>query len=138
MEEKNIELQIIANGETVFESYDENTVGYAVLRECGNYNIAIFGKEYMDKFPALRGVFNKLEHDFKNLHREKNPIKFDETVVYILKGNLEHCIGLLDKDGINAKAKVKKQLKRLLDTYFAEEESQEENNSLQTKNNVVE
>lgn len=55
-------------------------------------------------------------------------MKFDKNVVYILKGNLEHCIGLLDKDGINAKAKVKKQLKRLLDTYFAEEESQEENN----------
>ena len=127
MEEKNIELQIIANGEKVFESYEENTVGYAVLKECGNYNIAIFGKEYMDKFPVLRGVFNKLEHDFKNLHREKNPIKFDETVVYILKGNLEHCIGLLEKDGINAKAKVKRQLKRLLDTYFTEEESQEEN-----------
>ena len=55
-------------------------------------------------------------------------MKFDKNVVYILKGNLEHCIGLLEKDGINAKAKVKRQLKRLLDTYFAEEESQEENN----------
>lgn len=131
MEEKNIELQIIANGEKVFESYDENTVGYAVLKECGNYNIAIFGKEYMDKFPALRCVFNKLEYDFKNLHREKNPIKFDETVVCILKGNLEHCIGLLEKDGINSKAKVKKQLKRLLDTYFEDEEEVEEENNNQ-------
>ena len=56
-------------------------------------------------------------------------MKFDKNVVYIVKGNLEHCIGLLEKDGINAKAKVKKQLKRLLDTYFAEEESQEENNN---------
>lgn len=65
-------------------------------------------------------------------------MKFDKNVVYIVKGNLEHCIGLLEKDGINAKAKVKRQLKRLLDTYFAEEESQEENNGLQTKNNVVE
>lgn len=65
-------------------------------------------------------------------------MKFDKNVVYILKGNLEHCIGLLEKDGINAKAKVKRQLKRLLDTYFQEEESQDENNSLQTKNNVVE
>lgn len=55
-------------------------------------------------------------------------MKFDKNVVYIVKGNLEHCIGLLEKDGINAKAKVKRQLKRLLDTYFAEEESQEENN----------
>lgn len=65
-------------------------------------------------------------------------MKFDKNIVYIVKGNLEHCIGLLEKDGINAKAKVKRQLKRLLDTYFAEEESQEENNCLQTKNNVVE
>ena len=56
-------------------------------------------------------------------------MKFDKNVVYIVKGNLEHCIGLLEKDGINAKAKVKRQLKRLLDTYFAEEESQEENNN---------
>lgn len=54
-------------------------------------------------------------------------MNFDKNVVYILKGNLEHCIGLLEKDGINAKAKVKRQLKRLLDTYFAEEESQDEN-----------
>lgn len=130
MEENKIELQIIANGEKVFESYDENTVGYAVLKECGNYDIVIFGKEYMDKFPALRWVFNKLEYDFENLHREKNPIKFDETVVSILKGNLEHCIGLLEKDGINAKAKVKRQLKRLLDTYFVEEEEPKwENNN---------
>ncbi len=65
-------------------------------------------------------------------------MKFDKNIVYIVKGNLEHCIGLLEKDGINAKAKVKRQLKRLLDTYFSEEESQEENNGLQTKNNVVE
>lgn len=65
-------------------------------------------------------------------------MKFDKNVVYIVKGNLEHCIGLLEKDGINAKAKVKRQLKRLLDTYFSEEESQEENNGLQTNNNVVE
>lgn len=55
-------------------------------------------------------------------------MKFDKNVVYILKGNLEHCIGLLEKDGINAKSKVKRQLKRLLDTYFAEDESQDENN----------
>ena len=40
---------------------------------------------------------------------------------------IKKSIGLLEKDGINAKAKVKRQLKRLLDTYFAEEESQEEN-----------
>lgn len=55
-------------------------------------------------------------------------MKFDKNVVYIVKGNLEHCIGLLDKDGINAKAKVKKQLKRLLDTYFDEEDEEENNN----------
>ena len=40
---------------------------------------------------------------------------------------IKKSIGLLEKDGINAKAKVKRQLKRLLDTYFAEEESQDEN-----------
>lgn len=55
-----------------------------------------------------------------------------------IKAVLRHCIGVLDVDGINSKAKVKNQLNRLLDTYFAEEESQEENNGLQTKNNVVE
>lgn len=58
-------------------------------------------------------------------------MNFDENIAYIVKANLEHCVGLLEIDGVNAKAKVKKQLKRLLDTYFDEEESQEENNSLQ-------
>lgn len=56
-------------------------------------------------------------------------MKFDENIAYIVKTNLEHCVGLLEIDGVNAKAKVKKQLKRLLDTYFEEEETQEENNS---------
>lgn len=65
-------------------------------------------------------------------------MKFDKNVVYIVKGNLEHCIGLLEKDGINAKAKVKRQLKRLLDTYFEEDEEPKwENYSLQPNNNVV-
>ena len=59
-------------------------------------------------------------------------MKLDNITIPILQANLRHCIGLLDKDGINSKAKVKKELKRLLDTYFDEEdESQEENNSLQ-------
>ena len=52
---------------------------------------------------------------------------FDENIAYIVKANLEHCIGLLEIDGVNAKAKVKKQLKRLLDTYFGDDE--EENNN---------
>lgn len=40
-----------------------------------------------------------------------------------IKAVLRHCIGVLDVDGINAKAKVKKQLQRLLDTYFEKEEN---------------
>ena len=65
-------------------------------------------------------------------------MKLDNITIPIVQANLKHCIGILDKDGVKAKAKVKRQLKRLLDTYFSEEESQEENNGLQTNNNVVE
>lgn len=61
---------------------------------------------------------------------------FDENIAYIVKANLEHCVGLLETQGTKAKPKVKKQLKRLLDTYF-DEEDEEENNSLQPNNNVV-
>ena len=38
-----------------------------------------------------------------------------------LKANLSHYIGLLEIDGTNTKAKVKKELKRILDVYFKEE-----------------
>jgi len=38
-----------------------------------------------------------------------------------LKANLSHCIGLLEIDGTNTKAKVKKELKRILEVYFEEE-----------------
>ncbi len=56
----------------------------------------------------------------------------DDREKLSLKANLSHCIGLLEIDGANTKAKVKKELKRILDIYFDEEkESQEENNSLQ-------
>lgn len=47
---------------------------------------------------------------------------FDKNIAYIVKANLEHCVGLLEIDGVNSKAKVKKELKRLLDTYFEDEE----------------
>ena len=120
---KNLDLQIIANGKTVFESYEKDTVGYAVLKECGNYDIVVFGKDYMNKCPKLNAVYDKVKHELDNLHRESNPIKFDENVAYIVSANLENCVELLSKDGINAKAKVKKQLQRLLDTYFEEEEN---------------
>lgn len=63
-------------------------------------------------------------------------MKFDENIAYIVSENLKHCIGLLDTQGTKAKPKVKKQLKRLLDTYF-DEEDEEENNGLQPNNNVV-
>lgn len=120
---KNLDLQIIANGKTVFESYEKDTVGYAVLKDCGDYDIVVFGKDYMNKFPKLNAVYNKVQHELENLHHENNPIKFDENVAYIVGANLENCVELLAKDGINAKAKVKKQLQRLLDTYFEEEEN---------------
>lgn len=38
-----------------------------------------------------------------------------------LRVNLSHCIGLLEIDGTNTKAKVKKELKRILDVYFNDE-----------------
>lgn len=53
-------------------------------------------------------------------------MKFDENIAYIVKANLEHCVGLLETQGTKAKPKVKKQLKRLLDTYFDEEDEVEE------------
>jgi len=54
---------------------------------------------------------------------------FDENIAYIVKANLEHCVGLLETEGAKSKAKVKKQLKRLLDTYFDDEEESQENNN---------
>ena len=52
-------------------------------------------------------------------------MKLDNITIPIVEANLRHCIGLLDKDGINSKAKVKKELKRLLDTYFEDDENEE-------------
>ena len=127
MEEK-LNLQIIADGEKCFESYAKDTVGYAVLKDCGDYKIAIFGKEYMNKFPKLEAVYNKLEYELENLHHESKPIKFDDNGAYIVKANLERCVGFLDEDGVNSKAKVKKELQRLIDTYFEDDETQENNN----------
>lgn len=39
-----------------------------------------------------------------------------------IKAVLRHCIGVLDVDGINSKAKVKNQLKRLLEIHFKDDE----------------
>ena len=47
----------------------------------------------------------------------------DEKEKSCLKANLSHCIGLLEIDGTNTKAKVKKELKRILDVYFKEEKN---------------
>ena len=44
-----------------------------------------------------------------------------------LKANLSHCIGLLEIDGTNTKAKVKKELKRILEVYFEEKKETEKN-----------
>ena len=45
----------------------------------------------------------------------------DDKEIKEIKRILRHCIGVLDIDGINSKAKVKNQLKRILDVYFKEE-----------------
>lgn len=63
-------------------------------------------------------------------------MKLDKYCVPIVAANLSHCIGLLDKDGINAKAKVKKELKRLLDTYFEDDEEVEENEVRRVQENM--
>lgn len=52
-------------------------------------------------------------------------MKLDNITIPIVQANLTHCIGVLDKDGVKAKAKVKKELKRLLDTYFEDDENEE-------------
>lgn len=46
----------------------------------------------------------------------------DDKEKLSLKANLCHCIGLLEIDGTNTKAKVKKELKRILDVYFKDDE----------------
>ena len=46
----------------------------------------------------------------------------DDKEKLSLKANLSHCIGLLEIDGTNTKAKVKKELKRILDVYFKDDE----------------
>ena len=51
-------------------------------------------------------------------------MKLDNITIPIVQANLNHCIGVLDKDGAKAKAKVKKELKRLLDTYFEDDDEE--------------
>ncbi len=51
-------------------------------------------------------------------------MKLDNITIPIVQANLKHCIGILDKDGVKAKAKVKKELKRLLDTYFEDDDEE--------------
>lgn len=63
-------------------------------------------------------------------------MKLDKYCVPIVQANLSHCIGLLEKDGINSKAKVKKELKRILDTYFDENEEVEGNEVRRVQGNM--
>lgn len=46
----------------------------------------------------------------------------DDREKLSLKANLSHCIGLLEIDGTNTKSKVKKELKRILEVYFKDDE----------------
>ena len=51
----------------------------------------------------------------------------EEKEINEIKMVLRHCLGILDIDGTNTKAKVKKELKRILEVYFEEEKETEKN-----------
>lgn len=83
-----------------------------------DYNL--FGEETKNDYKVILTQYDKGYRKALD-DIEERIVKMDEKEKLSLKANLSHCIGLLEIDGTNTKAKVKKELKRILDVYFKEE-----------------